>query len=94
MRCRLALDPEHARAYWFDEDGKLLKTYFIGIETRRLNFADLDGLHLAREIRVYQKTAVAMLIRVTDFSAPGTVPDTTFEVPGHKWNRAFTDEVQ
>jgi len=88
------LDPEHARAYWFDEDGKLLKTYFIGIETRRLNFADLDGLHLAREIRVYQKTAVAMLIRVTDFSAPGTVPDTTFEVPGHKWNRAFTDEVQ
>lgn len=86
------LDPQQARAYWFDENGRLLKTYFIGIETRRLSFADVDGAQLAREIRVYQKTALAMLIRVTDITAPGPLPDNTFEVPGHKWNRSFTDE--
>jgi hypothetical protein len=32
------LDPEKARGYWFDENGKLVKTFFNGIETRRLEF--------------------------------------------------------
>jgi hypothetical protein len=34
------LDAEHARGYWFDGTGQLVKTYFNGIETRRSDFAD------------------------------------------------------
>jgi hypothetical protein len=88
------LDPEHARAYWFDGSGKLVKTYFQGIETQRLQFVDFDGVQVAHKIRVLQGDKLQTLITVTDLSIGGTIPENTFELPGHEWKRAFTDEVR
>ena len=88
------LDPQYARGYWFDENGKLLKTYFLGIETRRLDFADFGGAQVAHEIRVSRNGTLGMLIRVTEVSPAGDLPESTFDLPGHEWKRAFTDEVR
>jgi hypothetical protein len=88
------LDPEQARGYWFDESGKLVKAYFRGIETRRIDFKDFGGVAIAREIPVLHDNKLAMLIRVTEVSAAGTIPETIFDLRGREWKRAFTDEVR
>ena len=88
------LDPEHARGYWFDENGNLLITYFLGIQTRRLEFADFKGAQVAHEIRVLRNGTLGMLIRVTEITSAGDLPESTFDLPGHQWKRAFTDEVR
>lgn len=87
------LDPEQARAYWFDDAGLLWKTYFKGIETRRSDFKEFAGVKIAHQIDV-QGGGLAMSISVTDVAAAGTVPSQSFEVPKHEWTRAFTDEVR
>ncbi len=66
----------------------------MGIETRRLEFQEYGGIQIAHKITVLHKDALAMLIRGIEISAAGTLPSNTFDVPGHKWNRAFTDEVR
>ncbi len=88
------LDPQHARGYWFDESGKPVKSYFVGIETRRLEFQEFSGAQIAHKITLLNNDKLGMLIRVTDISAAGALPANTFDLPGHKWNRAFTDEVR
>jgi hypothetical protein len=88
------LDPVQARGYWFDEVGRLVKTYSKGIETRRLGFEEFGGVEIAREIRVSKDGMLGMLIRVTQVTPAATIPDGTFEVQGHEWNRAFTDQVR
>jgi hypothetical protein len=88
------LDPEHARGYWFDESGKLLKTYFAGIETRRSEFEEFNGVQIAHKIGVLHDGKLGMLIQITEVSAAKTVPEKTFELRGHEWKRAFTDEVR
>jgi len=88
------LDPEQARGYWFDESGKLVKTYFRGIETQRIDFKDFGDVAIAREIRVLHDHQLGMLIRVTEVSAAATIPENIFDLRGHEWKRAFTDEVR
>jgi hypothetical protein len=88
------LDPEKARGYWFDESGKLVKTYFHGLESRRLEFQEFGRVQIAHKITLLNKGKLAMLIRVTDLDAAGSIPSGTFDVPHHKWTRAFTDEVR
>ena len=88
------LDPEQARGYWFDNSGLLLKTYFKGIETRRSEFEDFAGVKIAHRVDVLRNGASAMRISVTEVSPAGTMPAKTFEVHGHEWTRAFTDEVR
>jgi hypothetical protein len=88
------LDPQQARGYWFDDSGKLVKTYFRAVETRRINFKDFDGVAIAHEIRVLHDNQLGMLIRVTEVSPAATMPDDAFDVRGHEWKRAFTDEVR
>jgi len=88
------LDSEQARGYWFDESGKLVKTYFRGIETQRIDFKDFSGVAIAREIRVLHDHQLGMLIRVTEVSAAATIPENIFDLRGHEWKRAFTDEVR
>jgi len=88
------LDPERARGYWFDESGRLVKTFFRGNETRRFQFEGFGGVQIAHEIRVLHNDKIGMLIRVTEVSASGAVPESTFELHGHEWKRAFTDEVR
>jgi hypothetical protein len=88
------LDPEQSRGYWFDDTGLLLKTYFNGIETLRLEFADFAGVKTAHRIDVLKDGKLAMRIRVTEVSPAGTIPTKTFEVRGHEWTRAFTAEAR
>lgn len=88
------LDPEHARGYWFDDTGRLVKTYFMGIETQRSDFEDFGGVEIAHRIEVLHDGELGMLIRITQLSAAGTAPANTFELRGHEWTRAFTEEVR
>lgn len=86
------LDPEHARGYWFDSSGHLVKTYFRGIETRRTAFKDFQATQIPRQIVAMYNGTPAIVIQVTEITAVGSVPDSIFDVPGHEWQRAFTDE--
>jgi hypothetical protein len=88
------LDPEHARGYWFDETGKLVKTYFMGIETRRSAFEDFGGAQIAHQIKVLSNGGLVMFINVTQVSPAGNLPANMFKLRGHKWTRAFTDEAR
>jgi len=71
-----------------------VKTFFRGNETRRFQFEGFGGVQIAHEIRVLHNDKIGMLIRVTEVSASGAVPESTFELHGHEWKRAFTDEVR
>jgi hypothetical protein len=88
------LDPAHSRGYWFDSDGRLVKAYFNGLETRRLDFQEFHGAQMARQINVSKDGKLGLQIHVTDVSAAQGIPGNTFEVSGHKTTRAFTDEVR
>jgi hypothetical protein len=88
------LDPEHSRGYWFDESGRLLKTYGAGLETQRSDFQSFGDVQVAHEIRVLHDGALGMLIRVTQVTPAGVMPENTFKLSGHEWTRAFTDEVR
>ncbi len=88
------LDPQHARAYWFDETGKLVKSYYLGIEIRRSEFEGFGGVEIARHIELLKNGNLGMLIRVIQVSPVGTVPKNNFDLSGHEWTRAFTDEVR
>jgi hypothetical protein len=88
------LDPEHARGYWFDDSGLLMKTYFGGIETQRFECEDFAGVKIAHRIDVLKDGNLGMRIRVIEVSPAGSIPARTFEVKGHEWTRAFTAEVR
>jgi hypothetical protein len=87
------LDPK-GRAYWFDETGKLVNAYFMGVETRRSGFEDFSGIQISHQVKVLQNGEQRILIHVTQVSPAGKISANTFELPGHEWNRAFTDEVR
>ena len=88
------LDPEQARGYWFDEKGRLLKTFFRGIETRRSDFQEFGDFQIAHTIAASHNGVVLLVIRVTDISPAPAAPDNIFQLKGHEWRRAFTDEVR
>jgi hypothetical protein len=89
------LDPEHARGFWFDSNGNLLKTFFLGLETRRSDFVGYHGAHVAQSIDVFRDTAQAMHIRVTEITgAEDTLPKNAFELKGHEITRQFTSEAR
>ena len=88
------LDPEHARGFWFDPSGVLVKTFFDGVETRRGDLQDFKGTKVAHRIDVLKDDKLAMHIQVTEIIPAGTVPKNTFELKGHEWTKAFTAEVR
>ena len=88
------LDAEHARGFWFEPNGNLVKTFFNGIETRRSDLQEFDGVKLARRIDVLKDGSLAMRIQITDITPAGAIPRKTFVVKGHEWTRSFTSEVR
>ena len=88
------LDSEQARGYWFDDAGSLVKTYFNGVESQRLDFEEFAGAKAARRIEVRKDGKLAMRIHVIELSQAGPVPAKTFELKGHEWTRVFTAEVR
>ena len=88
------LDKQQARGYWFDENGRLLKAHFRGLDIRRSTFEEFDSAQVARQIQVFYEGTLAMIIKVTDLSTAGDFSPTNFEIAKHKWQQAFTDEVR
>jgi hypothetical protein len=85
---------EHAQGHWFERDGRLAKALFQGLEIRRSEFRDFAGVPIARQIRVLKNGELGMLIRIDYGSSTGEVSPKIFELRGHEWNCAFTDEVR
>jgi len=83
-----------SRGYWFDSSGLLLKTYFSGIETRRSDFQDFNGVRVAHRIEVFKDSRLAMKVTITDVSSTPSVTPEKFKLKGHEWQRKFTDEVR
>lgn len=83
-----------ARGYWFDNSGVLLRAYFNGLEIRRSDFQDFNGLKLARQIDVLKDGKLALKIRVTEVASGTTVRSDIFKLNGHEWQRMFTDEAR
>jgi hypothetical protein len=88
------LDPQHARGYWFDANGNLVKTFFDDLETRRSEFEDFGMVHVARRMDVYHENAPAIRIHVTEIAPAGTAPKGAFELKGHEVTRQFTSEAR
>ena len=78
----------------FDENGRLLKAHFRGLDIRRSGFEEFHSAQVARQIQVFYEGTLAMIIKVTDLSTTGDFSSASFEFPKHKWQRAFTDEVR
>lgn len=87
------LEPQ-SRGYWFDSSGLLVKTHFSGIETRRSDFQDFNGVRAAHRIDVLKDGRLAMKIAITDISSAPSATADNFKLKGHEWERKFTDEVR
>jgi hypothetical protein len=72
----------------------LIKTFFAGLETRRSQLEEFGGVNIAYQIVVLHNGAPGIEIHVTGVSPVVNVPDGTFDLRGHEWKRAFTDEVR
>jgi hypothetical protein len=67
------LNPVPARGFWFDENGRLVKTFFAGLESRRLEFQEFGGVQIAHKITLLNEGQLAMLIRVADPAPAETI---------------------
>lgn len=88
------LDTEHARGFWFDPTGVLVKTFFNGIESRRSDIQEFDTVKVARRIDALQGGKLVLRIQVSEIVPATEVPKSTFEIKGHEWKRAFTSEAR
>lgn len=89
------LDPEQARGYWIDAvSGRLVKTFFKGLEARRSDFVEFEGAQVARKLVVYSKQLVALEIRVQEISAVPTPDAKLFRIPKHESKVKFTDQLR
>ncbi len=80
-----SFDPEMTRGYWFDEKGRLLRTYLSGLETKRLDFASFGQKEVAQEIQVLRDGKLEVLIHVTEIKSAGDLPESTFVVDGRQY---------
>jgi len=83
-----------ARGYWFDNSGLLLKSYFNGLEIRRTDFQDFNGLKIAHQIDVFKDGQLALKIRVSEVNSGTAASSRIFKLKGHEWQRTFTDEAR
>lgn len=87
-------DPKEFNGFWFDDAGQLVKTYGNGLETRRENFADFNGVKVARQVEILIEGKVGMRIDVTALGPAGKVDGSMFAIKGHDWERQYTFEVR
>jgi len=87
-------DAEHFRGYWFDDKGALVKSFANGLEVRRTQASEFDGLAVARNIEIYKGGRLAMHIAVTKLEPATAVDDSLFVLKGHDYKRQFTAEVR
>ena len=87
-------DPKDFNGFWFDQTGQLVKTYTSGLETRRLKFADFNGIQVARQVEVLARGMVGMQIDVTELAPAGHVDTHLFTIKGHDWDGAYASEMR
>jgi len=87
-------DPKEFYGFWFDEAGQLVKSYGNGLETRRENFTDFNGVKAARRVEVMLEGKVGMRIDVTELGPAGKVDGHMFSMKGQGWEREYTFEVR
>lgn len=100
---RLARGPEDANgkmelgnsgAFWFNKGGILLQAITSGLEVRRKDFADFDGVQVAKHLEVYTGSGLAAIVEVKELIGD-QVPKTKFALGGaQEYKRQFTDEVR
>jgi hypothetical protein len=81
-------------AYWFDDSGQLVKTYLNALQTRRSNFEDFNGVHVARRVEVILAGKVGMRIDVTALDPAGKVDSHIFAIKRHEWMPQATSEAR
>jgi hypothetical protein len=86
--------PDNAVGFWFDANGRLVRTYFEGIDARRSEFEYFSGVEIADHIRVTYKDTLASSIRVTQMLRAVEPLPSIFELPGHELVRKASTEVR
>jgi hypothetical protein len=87
-------DPQDFEAYWFNGSGQLIRSYLNGLEVRREDFQDFNGVHVARQLQVILAGKVGMKIDVTVLQPLGSVDSKIFTMKGNDWRREHTTEVR
>ena len=87
-------DPKDFSAYWFDETGQLVQTYGNGMETRRSDFRDFNGIEVARRVEGLLASKVGMRINVIELGPAGSVDGYIFAIKRHDWARPSTAEAR
>jgi hypothetical protein len=87
-------DLKQFNAYWFDDSGRLLKTFSNGLEMRHRDFQSYNDVSVPRRIDVLNGGKLGMQMSVTNLEAAGTVSPAIFVLKGHEWVRQFTAEVR
>jgi hypothetical protein len=72
----------------------LVKSYGNGLETRQADFADFNGVKVARRVETMMGGKVGMRIDVTELGPAGKVDGHMFAIKGHGWERQYTFEVR
>jgi TonB family protein len=86
--------PDNAVALWFDASGRLLRTYFEGIDAQRSQFEVFSGAQVAHHIKVLYQDKLATSIQVTDILSADEPLPSIFELPGHEYVRKASTEVR
>jgi hypothetical protein len=87
-------DAKEFEGYWFDETGRLVKTYLNGLQTRRSRFEDFNGTRVARRVEVLLSGKVGMRMDVTALGMAGAIDSRIFVIKKHDWVRQSTSEVR
>ena len=88
------LDPGKSQAFWFDDNGHLVKSYVSGFELRPSDPQDFDGIQVARRVDVLKDGKLGVRIEVKDIGPGDSSAAKSFKLNGHEWQRAFTAEVR
>jgi len=87
-------DLGHSIIYWFDESGRLVKSYTQGLEIDPSDVEAYGGVDVARRIDVVKDGKLAMRIVVKEIGPVDATAAKGFKLKGHEWQRAFTGEVR
>jgi hypothetical protein len=90
----VAPDAKEFYGFWFDEAGQLVKSRGNGLETRRMDFSDFNGVKVARRVEVAMGGKVGMRIDVKELGPAGKVDAHMFSMKGREWVRQYTFEVR
>jgi hypothetical protein len=87
-------DGSDFEAYWFDQSGELVKSSLNGLETRRSDFSNFNGVQVARKVEVVLKGKVGMQVEVNALGPAGKVDSHIFTIQRHEWTPEALPEAR